>query len=174
MIEMKKIILLLLATVILLPCFSGCAESLLPKEVPEDFSFALTWGVYGISSYDSRTGKLVKTTDATNPRDYVTYVKLSDEVMELIYKKLRALNVESYPDEYDPDPLMASEPSADLILTVRRGDQVKTIAAKDVSLSFDALFPKGKKFINTCTDISDILTSTEEWKALPDYEFYYD
>ena len=173
---MKKIILLLLATVILLPCFSGCAESLLPKEVPEDFSFALTWGVYGISSYDSRTGKLVKTTDATNPRDYVTYVKLSDEVMELIYKKLRALNVESYPDEYDPDPLMASEPSADLILTVRRGDQVKTIAAKDVSLFFDAdaLFPKGKKFINTCTDISDILTSTEEWKALPDYEFKYD
>ena len=173
---MKKILLLLLATVILLPCFSGCAESLLPKEVPEDFSFALTWGVYGISSYDSRTGKLVKTTDATNPKDYVTYVKLSDDVMELIYKKLRALNVESYPDEYDPDPLMASEPSADLILTVRRGDQVKTIAAKDVSLFFDAdaLFPKGKKFINTCTDISDILTSTEEWKALPDYEFYYD
>ena len=173
---MKKLLSLLLATVILLPCFSGCAESLLPKEVPEDFSFALTWGVYGISSYDSRTGKLVKTTDATNPRDYVTYVKLSDEVTELIYKKLRALNVESYPDEYDPDPLMASEPSADLILTVRRGDQVKTIAAKDVSLFFDAdaLFPKGKKFINTCTDISDILTSTEEWKALPDYEFYYD
>ena len=171
---MKKIILLLLATVILFPCFSGCAESQLPKEVPEDFSFALTWGVYGISSYDSRTGKLVKTKDATNPRDYVTYVKLSDDVMELIYKKLRALDVDSYPDEYDPDLMMASDPSASLILTVRKGDYVKTIEAKDVSLSFDALFPKGKRFINTCSDISDILTSTEEWKALPDYEFYYD
>lgn len=171
---MKKLLLLLLATVILLPCFSGCAESMLPKEVPEDFSFALTWGVYGISSYDSRTGKLVKTTDATNPKDYVTYVKLSDEVMELIYKKLRALDVESYPDEYDPDPLMASTPSADLILTVRRGDQVKTIAAKDVSLSYTSPSVKGKRFIDTCLDISDILTATEEWKALPDYEFYYD
>lgn len=169
---MKKILLLLLATVILLSCFSGCAESPLPKEVPEDFSFALTWGVYGISSYDSRTGKLVKTTDATNPRDYVTYVKLSDEVMELIYKKLRALDVDSYPDEYDPTT--GSEPSAHLILTVRRGDYVKTISAKDVSLSYDAPFPEGKRFINTCCDISDILTSTEEWKALPDYEFYYD
>ena len=171
---MKRIILILLATVILLPCFSGCAESLLPKEVPEDFSFALTWGVYGISSYDSRTGKLVKTKDATNPADYVTYVKLSDEVMELIYKKLRALNVESYPDEYDPDPMMGSDPSADLILTIRNGDRVKTVTAKDVSLSYDALFPKGKRFIDTCLDISDILTDTEEWKALPDYEFYYD
>ncbi len=140
--------------------------------MPEDFSFALTWGVYGISSYDSRTGKLVKTKDATNPRDYVTYVKLSDEVMELIYKKLRALDVDSYPDEYDPTT--GSEPSAHLILTVRRGDYVKTISAKDVSLSYDAPFPKGKRFINTCNEISDILTSTEEWKALPDYEFYYD
>jgi hypothetical protein len=146
----------------------------MPKEMPEDFSFSLSWGVYGISSYDSRTGKLVKTKDATNPKDYVTYVKLSDEVLELIYKKLRALDVDSYPDEYDPDPFFASDPHASLILTVRRGDYVKTIAAKDVSLSFDALFPKGKKFINTCSDISDILTSTEEWKALPDYEFYYD
>ena len=171
---MKKLLSLLLATVILLPCFSGCAESLLPKEVPEDFSFALTWGVYGISSYDSRTGKLVKTKDATNPADYVTYVKLSDEVTELIYKKLRALDVESYPDEYDPAPMMGSDPSADLILTIRNGDRVKTVTAKDVSLSYDALFPKGKRFIDTCLDISDILTATEEWKALPDYEFYYD
>lgn len=169
---MKKIILLLLATVILFPCFSGCADSQLPKEVPEDFSFALTWGVYGISSYDSRTGKLVKTKDATNPRDYVTYVKLSDEVMELIYKKLRALDVESYPDEYYPT--LGSEPSAELILTVRKGDNVKTITAKDVSLSYTSPSVKGKRFIDTCLDISDILTATEEWKALPDYEFYYD
>lgn len=169
---MKKIILILLATVILFPCFSGCAESQLPKEVPEDFSFALTWGVYGISSYDSRTGKLVKTKDATNPEDYVTYVKLSDDVMELIYKKLQALDVDSYPDEYYPT--LGSEPSAELILTVRKGDNFKTIEAKDVSLSYDALFPKGKRFIDTCLDISDILTATEEWKALPDYEFYYD
>jgi hypothetical protein len=171
---MKKLLSLLLATVILLSCFSGCAKSLLPKEVPEDFSFALTWGVYGISSYDSRTGKLIKTKDATNPGDYVTYVKLSNEVMELIYKKLRALDLDSYPDEYDPDPMMGSDPSADLILTIRNGDRVKTVTAKDVSLSYDALFPKGKRFIDTCLDISDILTATEEWKALPDYEFYYD
>ena len=171
---MKKLLFILLVCVLLLDCLVGCAEKPLPKEVPEDFSFALTWGVYGISSYDSRTGKLVKTKDATNPRDYVTYVNLSDEVMELVYKKIRALDVDSYPDEYDPDLMMASDPSASLILTVRRGDYVKTIEAKDVSLSFDALFPKGKRFINTCSDISDILTATEEWKALPDYEFYYD
>lgn len=169
---MKKLLFILLVCVLLLDCLVGCAEKPLPKEMPEDFSFALTWGVYGISSYDSRTGKLVKTKDATNPRDYVTYVKLSDEVMELIYKKLRALDVDSYPDEYDPT--LGSEPSAELILTVRKGDNVKTITAKDVSLSYTSPSVKGKRFIDTCLDISDILTSTEEWKALPDYEFYYD
>lgn len=169
---MKKLLFILLVCVLLLDCLVGCAEKPLPKEMPEDFSFALTWGVYGISSYDSRTGKLVKTKDATNPRDYVTYVKLSDEVMELIYKKLRALDVDSYPDEYDPT--LGSEPSAELILTVRKGDNVKTITAKDVSLSYTSPSVKGKRFIDTCLDISDILTATEEWKALPDYEFYYD
>lgn len=50
-----------------------------PTVVPEDFSFALTWNCYGVSSYDSQTGKLVKTTDATNPDDYVTYYQLTTE-----------------------------------------------------------------------------------------------
>ncbi len=173
MIDMKKLLSLLLATVILLPCFSGCAEKPMPKEMPEDFSFSLSWGVYGISSYDSRTGKLVKTKDATNPGDYVTYVKLSDEVLESFYRTISRLRVDSYPDEYDPDPFLATTPHASLILTVRTGDYVKTITAKDVSLSSGFMFPKGKRFIETCNDISDFLTSTEEWKALPDYEFYY-
>ena len=36
-------------------------------------------------SYDSQTGKLVKTTDATNPDDYVTYYQLTDADKEYIY-----------------------------------------------------------------------------------------
>jgi hypothetical protein len=69
--------------------------------------------------------------------------------------------------------MMGSDPSADLILTIRNGDRVKTVTAKDVSLSYESWSIKGKRFIDTCLDISDILTATEEWKALPDYEFYY-
>ena len=171
---MKKVLLLLLATAVLLPCFSGCGERNLPNERPDDFSFTLTWGTYGISSYDSRTGKLVKTREASNPKDYVTYVRLSEEELDFIYQRIRKLRVDSYPDEYDPDPFVTSTPHATLIITVRTGDYEKTIRADDVSLAYEAIFPKGKKFINTCTDISNILTSTEEWKALPDYEFYYD
>lgn len=171
---MKKLISLLLAISLLAPCFAGCGEGDLPEERPEDFSFSLTFGVYGISSYDSRTGKLVKTREASNPKDYVTYVKLSDEVLDSVYRLVRRLRVESYPDEYDPDPFIGSTPSTELTLTVRTGDYVKTVKAEDVAFSSEFLFPKGLRFIETCNAIRDILTSTEEWKTLPDYEFYYD
>ncbi len=36
------------------------------------FSFSLTWGCYGVSSYDSKIGVLLNTTDATRPDDYIT------------------------------------------------------------------------------------------------------
>ena len=174
MTDMKKLISLLLAIILLAPCFSGCGERNLPDERPDDFSFTLTWGTYGISSYDSRTGKLVKTREASNPKDYVTYVRLSEEELDFIYQRIRKLRVDSYPDEYDPDPFVTSIPHATLIITVRTGDYEKTINADDVSLAYEAIFPKGKRFINTLDSICHILVSTEEWKALPDYEFYYD
>ena len=78
LVDMKKIALIF-TFIMLLPCLSGCGNKILPEERPEDFSFSLIWGVYGTSSYNSRTGKLVKTTDATHPEDYVTYMHLSDE-----------------------------------------------------------------------------------------------
>jgi hypothetical protein len=33
---------------------------------------------------------------------------------------------------------------------------------------------KARDFMRVQDEIVDILTSTEEWKALPDYEFGYD
>ena len=66
-------------------CELICGTPLAPTNIPEDFSFSLVWNCYGISSYDSQTGKLVKTTDATNPKDYITYYQLTDEDKEYIY-----------------------------------------------------------------------------------------
>ena len=140
----------------------------------EEFSFSLTWGCYGISSYDSKTGKLVKTTDATNPEDYVTYYTLSDKEQEQIYELISNLNVKDYPDVYDPNEKVKSKPSMDLVLTVCMDGNVKTISAKNIAYAYESLSFKGQKFLSACREIQDILTSTEEWKALPDYEHYYD
>ncbi len=147
----------------------------LPDVIPEDFSFALTWNCYGVSSYDSKTGRLVKTTDATHPEDYVTACHLSDETTKQIYEMLFDLDIGEFPYLYNPyGNGEASEPTMSLILTVRIGETERTIRAEDISLSYQSSNKKGQRFLDVCREISDILTATEEWKALPDYEFYYD
>ena len=143
------------------------------KSVPDDFSFALTWGVFGISSYDSHTGKLVKTTDATNPEDYITNYQFTDSQKRYIYNLINALDVYSYPDIYDLQT-PPSDPDGTLILTVRVGDKEKTIKAEHVSLFFDAENEKEQRFFDTCNAISDLLEATDEWKALPDFENFYE
>lgn len=140
-----------------------------------NFSFSLTWNVYGISSYDSSTGRLVKTTDATVPDDYITTLRLDDAKMLEIRKIIDDLDVESYPDEYDPfgDGSM-SKPPMTLILSVKTEKFEKTISAERIAISYTSGDPKGQKFLDACCKIRDILIATDEWKALPEYEYFYD
>lgn len=140
----------------------------------DDFSFELTWNCYGVSSYDSATGKLIKTTDSTHPDDYITYYHLTDEQKESIYRLIEDLDVNSYPNEYNPNKNAASSPPMTLILTVRTKNTVKTIKAENIALSYTSPNSKGQAFLDACKKIKDMLTSTDEWKALPDYEFLYD
>ena len=60
------------------------------------------------------------------------------------------------------------------ILTVRVGDEEKTIKAEHVSLFFDTENEKEQRFFDTCNAISDLLEATDEWKALPDFENFYE
>ena len=139
-----------------------------------NYSFSLTWNTYGISSYDSKTGTLIKTNDATNPKDYTTNLKLSEQQYSAIWKLIKGLDIESYPDEYNPHGNGASTPYMTLILSVKADGIDKTITVKETMLSYEANNKKGQKFLDTCKGIRDILTATEEWKALPEYEFFYD
>ncbi len=172
---MKKLIALILVLVCVLTA-AGCntqETASNPAVVPEDFAFALTWNCYGISSYDSQTGKLVKTTDATTPDDYVTYYQLTDQDKEYIYNLIAPLDVNSYPEVYDPQNGM-SKPSMTLILTVYGNGTQKTIKAENIALSFISEDEKGQAFLSVCEAICNRLTATEEWKALPDYEMVYE
>ncbi|MDE6723735.1 MAG: hypothetical protein K2J55_06010, partial [Eubacterium sp.] len=141
----------------------------------DSFSFSLTWGCYGVSSYDSKTGKLVKTTDATNPQDYVTTYRLTKEQKQMIYSYILTLKLTDYPNKYNPHKNgVASNPPMTLILSVNTDTVKKTITAEDIAYTFEADNYDGQQFLDVCKAIQDILTSTEEWKSLPEYEFYYD
>lgn len=155
----------------------GCGEdSKAPtgKDVPDDFRFSYVWNMYGISSYDSETGKLVKTTDATHPEEYETTYMLSDAEKAQIYEQISSLDILSYPDEYNPNEGVYSSPSITLILSVKDGDTEKTVKAEDIAYSYSSENKKGQKFLSVCKSIEEILTGSEEWKALPEYEFLYD
>lgn len=138
-----------------------------------EFSFSLTWNTFGISSYDSKTSKLVKTKDAPSPEDYITtHVLTAQEKIE-IFKILQALEMDSYPDEYNPTEGIGSVPYQELILSAQLDGITKTITADQVALG-DATSEKGQKFMDACKKIADILENTDEWKALPDYPYLYD
>ncbi len=172
---MKRALALLSALAVILS-LAGCrgAGSGAGSAPDEILSFALTWNVNGISSYDSATGRLVKTTDATHPEDYVTTCTLPTRTMEEIRSLLASLDADSYTDEYNPmGSLLASIPSMTLILTVRTDGGEKTIRAENISLSFHSDNGKGRAFLDACRTISQLLMETEEWKALPEYEFFY-
>ena len=152
---------------------NGVTEEANESGVPKDFSFALTWNCYGVSSYDSQTGKLIKTTDATNPEDYITDYRLTEEDRKYFYDLIETLDVNAYPTVYDPGNGM-SEPSMTLILTVTVNGETKTIKSEDIAISYASKDAKGQKFLSVCKEIADKLTATEEWEALPEYEVFYD
>ena len=138
------------------------------------FSFSFTWNTFGGSSYDSTTGRLVKTSDATNPEDYITTYYLTDEEKQTIYDLIAGLDITSYPDSYDPqNGTVLTEPSITLILSVKTNTIEKTITAANIADIYEAENSEGQRFLQVCKEIIHILTATEEWQALPEYEYFY-
>ncbi len=169
---MKKLIALVL-NVLLVLSLAGCNS---PSDdgqtnVPEDFAFSLTWGTLGLSSYDSQTGKLIKTTAAKNPSDFAAYYKLTEKDKEYIYGLIEALDIDTYPDVYNPygDVIYLTQPRSELILTVIQNGKTKTIKSECFAEHHSSNDPKGQAYLSLCLEIIDLLTSTKEWKALPPY-----
>jgi len=157
--------------------FYGCNkapdEEAETKEMPEDFAFSVTWNAYGISSYDSSSGKLVKTTDAATPEDYVTTLTLSEDRISEIWDIISKLDIESYPNKYDPFKDVKSEPSQTLILSTVANGVKNEIRCEGIAFGTEGATKKGKAFLSAMGDIVSIIESTKEWRALPDYEFFY-
>ena len=149
--------------------------------VPEDFAFSLIWGTYGISSYDSVTHRLVKTSDTSDPDKYTACAELSAADMKTICRILTGLDLSSYPASFDPFNAPGasiqhhSEPNQTIIVTVTANGVTNTVRCEGIGFFSLAWCYDGKAgaFYKAVKDVIDILTSTPEWQAFPDYEKYY-
>ena len=162
---------------LLLSSCSSSNNSAVPSfsVLQEDFYFVLTWGVLKDSSYDSRTGTLIKTKYVVErqPEEYIAtyqYPNIND-----IYERVKLINVYSYADDYYPYEgcLMRSSPSVDYVFEINN----KTITSEDCPMSFeipDEVTERGKRYLTLIFAIVNTLINSEEWKAMPDPETLYD
>lgn len=148
------------------------------KTPPADFSFSLVWNTFGISSYDSKTGRLIKTSDTSNIKKYTTAYKMTDSELAAVYNLL--IQLKDYPENYDPynDPSsetrVGSEPNRTVIVKFTADGIEKTITCSEICYGVnDGYNEAAKKFLQIEKQIEDMLTSTKQWQALPDYEFLY-
>ena len=96
--------------------------------------------------------------------------------LEEVYNKVKKMNPYSYPDDLDPFASkhhIASNPNMFYKLVV--GDKTIEVSEFPIGGSEEELnlSSKGKQFFEVVNLVIDTLQASEEWKALPDYEFYY-
>ena len=169
---MRKIIALLLALPFVLS-LASCRGTEVVTDVPDDFGIYMEWGCGGDSTYDSQTGKLVKQNIATDVDAYTTTFFLSDAQKTELYRLITEMQPETYPDKYNPIKGM-SAPSRTIVLSVTYNGTTKTIACGNVSLGNEPDGRQGKRFMAVHDALVGFVTQSEEWRALPEYEFLYD
>ena len=140
----------------------------------EDFYFVLTWGVQKDSSYDSRTGTLIKTkyVRERQPEEYIATYQYPN--INEIYEMAKSINVYSYADDYYPyeGSLIMTSPSVDYVFEIND----KTITSNDCPILNeipDDVTERGKKYLALLLTIKNTLITSDEWKAMPDPEILY-
>ena len=150
--------------------------------LPEDFSFSMTFGVYGVSSYDSKSGKLIKTRDASDTEKYTAYVKLSEDQLKEAYRRLfMDIDFWQYPGSYDPfnapdaETKYMSEPNQTIVVTVYADGQQKTVNCRGIAFgsSEQCFSEEARAFLQAMYDLQNLITALPEWEALPEPEHYY-
>lgn len=150
-------------------------------ELPSDFAFSLVWNTFGISSYDSQTGKLVKTTDASEPDRYICFVQLSENDLKRVYQWLCSdIDLSEYPSSYDPynDPdsemKMVCTPSQTIVVSVTANGTTTQINCREICYESEGYCDAATAFLGAVNRVVSLLTSLPEWKAFPEYEYGYD
>ena len=181
---------LLLAFCLLLPLLAGCS-----REPP--FSFSIRWGVSGPgsgSSYDSATGVLVKTTQASDPSKYRAVLKLNRREREELCRLAEQIDffrIPQSPEKYDPyaeregETRLWTKPSMFVEVSVTQDGSARTVRC--VGIPPVLLSPpwetsegdpvpqdeNGEKFESFVRSALGMIFESEEWQSLSEYEILY-
>ncbi|MBQ7063590.1 MAG: hypothetical protein IJM90_01680 [Firmicutes bacterium] len=165
--------LLITAAATFIAVFFLIRAAIRPK-VPEDFSFTLTWGMNGISSYDSTSGKLVKSSIEADLEKYTTQLILDEGQRAEIYRMLKSLRLEQYPGSLDPFPDHRSKPTTNIILTMTANGKTRSIVCHGIGLVPADQAPEGarRRLAETIESLIQFIAATPEWQSLPPYKVY--
>ena len=86
----------------------------------------------------------------------------------------KSINIYSYEDDYYPyeGSLVMTSPSVDYVFEIND----KIITSNDCPIMSeipDSVTKKGKQYLKLIFTITNALTNSEEWKAMPDFEVLY-
>ena len=92
------------------------------------------------------------------------------------------INITEYPDTYDPfnapdaENKFMSAPDQTIIITATANGKTKTVSCESIALGTldDCYCEEARAFWTVKDEIVDMITSSPEWEALPEYEFFYD
>ncbi len=165
---MKKVCFI----IVLLLIFSnfGCVKK--PQIDKDSFEFSIIFGTNGTSSYNSKTGELIRTKHSQNSEKYRGTMFLSEQKTDEVIALIQSLDILSYPDKYNPNKSDYYEtPNETIILTVTTKDFSKTVTCDTVFFEHKGHNKKAQRFLDAVDAIEKIITETDEWKAFPELDF---
>lgn len=168
---MKKILSFILA-IFFVTLIVSCNNPL-PKQMPEDFSFSLQWGIWGKSYYNSETGELIKSKYEDNKEDFKTVCFLNEDELESVYSILVKLNIDNY-DDMKPQEFRQCTPGMKYELEVKINKAYKIITLPEgIDSSRTHITSRARRIQKSIDQITEIIYQKEEWKALPKEERLY-
>lgn len=147
----------------------------------QGFGFAIGWGIYSDSTYDSRTGKLVKSGIQPDIADYTTTLVLSGEQLAAVKEILDRLDLASYPAEFTPyddvdrTGMEMSIPYETIKIVMYDGEKTLYACCDEIALSDKNVYSeKTEAFFKAAGEIAGIICSTPEWQSLPELVNFYE
>ena len=168
---MKKIIIPILLLLICL-CLSGCNNSNLSKEMPDDFSFSIHFDMDGY--YDSKTKELKNGYNYDLDQECKTNLTLSNEELKEIYNKLRKLKFDTIPEDITVS-LYPPKPHPVPYVEIRYGDYIHKVTMLNVPSYNIKEWTSYKNLGNVFNEIVEKYNKNkEEYKNLPDNQILLD